>query len=103
MITVDRKRGVYTNPGQNFRVAHRYGRVYLIQGDRAMEFDTPTAVRVGLALAKLSNQLEQGEFLELNLDGEEINILPDSALKLSGALIRKADMADDWQRALVKH
>lgn len=103
MVTVDRKRGVYTNPGQSFRVAHRYGKVYLIQGDKAMEFDTPTAAKVGLSLARLSNQVEEGEFLELSLNGEEVDLLPESALKLGTALLRKADAADDWQLGLIRH
>lgn len=102
MIAVDRVRGRYSPSADSLRVGHRYGQVVLSSGGKSIEIDTPTAIKVCLALGRLYSKLEAGEFINLQINGEDIHLLPDLALKVSGALLRKADAADDWQLASAK-
>jgi hypothetical protein len=100
MIVVDLKRGVFLDPGTPVRIGQRYDKVVLLQGAKGVQIDTPTAVRTGFQLVKLSDQVLAGEFIALRIDGEELHLLPEVARQIGGALIRKADRADDFQRAV---
>jgi hypothetical protein len=67
-----------------------------------MEVSTRQAIDLCLALGRLAGRVESSEFLDMRIDGRSIHLLPEFALKLSGALLRKADAADDWQLACGK-
>ncbi len=99
MITVDRVRGLYSDPGGALRVGHRNGLLFLQRDAKSMEITTTEAANTCLALGRMVSKLEPGEFIVLTINGEAIHLLPEVALKLSGALLRKADAADDWQLA----
>jgi hypothetical protein len=42
--------------------------------------------------------LEPGDVIVLEISGIEVLLLPETAMKIGGAILRKADRADDWQR-----
>ena len=97
---VDRCRGIYHNPGLNIRVMQRCGLVGVQIDQAVVEFTTPDAVKIGLDLVRKAQHLEPGEFMKLTINGSDIHLLPEVAERLGGSLLRKADRADDWQRAV---
>ena len=99
MIAVDRRTGGYTPPPYPLLVGHRDGQVVLTMGGKRMTIGTTTAIDVCLSLGRMAVKLEPGEHLVLILDGYEIPLPFEAAVTVSGALLRKADAADDWQLA----
>ena len=99
-LTVDkRKGGVYIPQHGNVVVRREFGGVVLFIGDRRLEMSTPVAVKIGLALVKNGGGvLEPGDMVVLDISGIEVLLLPETAIKIGGSILRKADKADDWQR-----
>jgi hypothetical protein len=60
-------------------------------------------VKIGLALCLKSDehgsQTVKGEVVAFNISGFEVLLLPQTAMSIGAAILRKADRADDWQRA----
>lgn len=101
-IQVDRiKVMLYVPPAVDRIVARTRGPfTYILVGDQALEMGTPVAVKVGLALAAAGDEcIHTGDMVKLAINGTELHLLPERALQLGGILARKADRADDWQRA----
>lgn len=101
-ITIDRiKVAVYVPPKVDRIIARTRGPfTYIIVGDQALEMGTPVAVKVGLALAVAGNEcIHTGDMVKLAINGTELHLFPEKALQLGGILAKKADRADDWQRA----
>ena len=73
------------------------GMVYLVFDGKPVEFTTITAHKVGLDIAKRIPKLAPDELIVLNLNGHRMELLRDTASKISTGLVRKADDADDWQ------
>jgi hypothetical protein len=99
-IVVDRKRQALFVPIQGKVYARfRHDRVYLWFGAKALEMTIPIAAKVGFALAKNGGACRYlGDFVFIEVGGEEIHLLPADAEQLGGVMLRKADRADDWQR-----
>lgn len=99
-ISVDhRKVSIFTPPSGKVTLRKEYGMVVLFFEDKRLEMSTPVAVKVGLALVKHGGGvLEANDVVVLNISGVEVLMLPETAARIGGALIRKADKADDWQR-----
>lgn len=99
-IVVDRKRqAMYVPVRGDIRARFRGGRVYLLLGAKMLEMTTPVAAKVGFALAKNGGAcIHLGDFVMLEIGGEEFHLLPADALQLGGVMLKKADRADDWQR-----
>lgn len=100
-IVVDRKpSSMYVPPAGDIRARFRDRMVYLLLGTKMIEMTTPVAVKVGLALSKNGSAcMYHGDIVLLEIGGEEIHLLPSIAVQLGGVLIKKADRADDFQRA----
>lgn len=100
-VIVDRKRTELCVPhAGEIRARDREGKVYLLVGLKALEMTTPVAIKVGYALAKNGGAcMSLGDLVTLEIGGEEFHLLPAMAVQLGGALMLKADRADDWQRA----
>ena len=96
-LKVTRKKAVYTNTNSSVAVRSRYGLVYLNVGDKTLEMKTPTAHGLGMALAKQAGLAERGELVIVIINGVDVQFLPSSARQVGGALLRKADDADDYQ------
>jgi hypothetical protein len=72
--------------------------VLLSLGTKTEQVSTVQAIETCLALGKAVAKLEPGEHVVLTIGGESLHLPHEVALKVSGALLRKADAADDWQR-----
>lgn len=103
-ILIDRKKlpGIY-RPSIDKIVARSEGpSVALFIGEKRLEMSTPIAVKVGLALAANGGAwLEPDDAVLFEISGIEILLLPEIAVRVGGAILKKADRADDWQRGTV--
>jgi hypothetical protein len=100
-IVVDRKRtAVATAIVGDIRARAAQGMVHLLVGTKYMTMTTPVAVKVGFALTKNGGAtMYHGDMVSFEVGGEEFHLPPAVAVQLGGALMLKADRADDWQRA----
>lgn len=71
------------------------GKVILFISQKRVELDTLTAHRIGYTMG--TAKLAPNEMIVLTINGEKIDLLWPVAVKVSAALLRKADDADDWQ------
>lgn len=99
MISVTLSTGVYVPWHAAVRVGHDHGSVRMTINDKTIGMTTPTAHRVGYALAVKGGQAQKGEHVTLSVNGERMQLLPEHALQLGGAILRKTDDADDYQLA----
>jgi len=74
--------------------------VYLLVDDKMLEMRTPAAHKTGFALVKQAGEALPGEFVVLKVNGYALNFPPKSATQVGGALLRKADDADDFQKRM---
>ena len=77
--------------------------VVVFVGAKRLEMRTPAAVKVGMALARAKTEAAPGDFVRFEINGEPLDLLPDVAAQVGGAVLRKADQADDWQRQVGAH
>ena len=89
--------GIYIPPFKNIIAQHRLGIVYLVLDDKAVEMTTILAHKIGLAIAFMIPKLAPNELVKLTINRKPLELLPQVAQKVSTALLRKADQADDWQ------
>jgi hypothetical protein len=99
-IVVDRKRMAMFKPiVGDIRARFRGDKVYLLLGQKMLEMTTPIASKVGFALAKNGGAcMYLGDFVFMEIGGEEIHLAPADALQLGGVMLKKTDRADDYQR-----
>ena len=62
-----------------------------------LPFLTTTVHPVGFQLVRLAQQAEKGDVVVFNINGTDIDLPPENARQIGAALLRKADVADDWQ------
>ncbi len=101
-LVVDRKRAAtYIPPPGTVRVRAQGPSVYVLLGPKVLELSTPVAMKIALSLVGHAKACEgTPDFVVLSINGEEIHLLPAIATQLGGALVKKADKADDWQRGI---
>lgn len=75
------------------------GVVILFIDNRCVELTTVVAHNTGMIIARAIPTLEKSEMIVLTINGEKLELLKPVASKLSTALLRKADDADNWQLA----
>lgn len=98
-LVVDRKKGLAS--GMDLKCSTNGGMVYVAMGAKVLEMTTPVAVKVGFALCKNGGAcMELGDMVLFDIGGEEFTLLPAVAVQLGGAILLKADKADDFQRRL---
>lgn len=71
--------------------------MYALIGDKMLEMRTPEAHRIGFAMCKQAGLAEPGELIVVKINGSELQFPPNNARQVGGALLRKADDADDFQ------
>ena len=98
MIRISLDKGTVTH--HMLRVRQYHHQVLMLVDDKAITLDTPAAVKAGLSLATLAGQAQGSEIVSFKYNGETLNLLPHQAKQLAGALIKKADLADDFQRKI---
>ena len=101
-LQVSCETGVFIPQTYDVRVATRIGLVYIKIDDKVLEMNTVSAVDTGMALAKFAGQIAPDEYIKLKLNGESFDLLAENALQIGGALLRKADDADDYQLRINK-
>jgi hypothetical protein len=96
MVSVDigMPDGILTN--RNIVIRQEYGNVIMIVGDKRVELTTSSAHKLGMGIAKKIPYLVKNEIIFIMINGERVE-LPGVADKVAGALLRKADDADDFQ------
>lgn len=98
MITVNKKVGIYQPEPMEIRVQSRFGKVYVLVNDAKIEFNVPTAFKLGMSIVRKAGELQPNEYLAIKINGGELNLLQDHALQVGGAILRKCDFADDFQK-----
>lgn len=101
-IMVDRKKAsAYVPPPGAIRIRSQGPDVWLLIGDKILELTTPVAMKIAFALVGHAKECEgTPDFVVLAINGEELHLLPAIATQIGGALVKKADKADDWQRGI---
>lgn len=92
---------VFSQPTQQVIVRGQHSMVLLFVGGltgNCVELSTPAATELGLALVKEGGLVQYGEVVVLSINHVDLEIPSELALQIGGALVRKADKADDWQR-----
>jgi len=97
-LVVDKKSAVYLPQLGNAVVRREFDQVILFIDGKRLEMSTPVAVKIGLQLVRSAGTAQEGELVTLIISGVEVLLLPDTATRIGGAILRKADKADDWQR-----
>lgn len=99
MIAISLAKGI-VDRHHVIRVRQAQHEVVMLVDNKTIVIETPAAVKAGLALATLAGQAQDNETVTFTYNGETLNLLPQHARHLAGALLKKADLADDFQRAI---
>jgi len=99
MIKIDKKSGILTEVPPKISVKSKHDKVLLIIGNSTIELTVPTAIKMGRAIALKANELHGAEYVSLTINGKEVQIPKQDGIKIGGALLRRADFADDFQTA----
>jgi acetyl-CoA carboxylase alpha subunit len=103
-LKVERKdlRGaLYVQDTQQVVVRQTRDKVLMYVGrltGQCIELSTPRAVELAMALVKEAGLAQNGEVVVLMINRVDLELHPQLATQIGGALVRKADKADDWQR-----
>lgn len=101
-IKITLKHGVWSSAIYQIRVRAERDSVLMLIANKMVSFTAPTAHRTGFSLAKLAGCALPGEFVIMAINGSDVDLLPEHALKIGGALLRKADDVDDYQLRVSK-
>jgi len=101
-IEITRKKAVYIASTLVIRVRSRHGLVYWFIGAKPVEMTTTAAHDTGFAMVMQADQAEPGELVIVKINGVAVQFLPHNAKQVGGALLRKADDADDFQMRVNK-
>ena len=104
-IAVDRSNEALYKPcGRDVRAQTHFDKVQILIGDKMLEMTTVVAVKLGLALnVNASACIRHGDVVLLEIGGVEFTLPPWLAAKFGGLICKKADKADDFQRAQRTH
>jgi hypothetical protein len=101
-MEITRQRRIFQPSAGKCAVRSEGGQVVFLLDDKRLEMSVPVAVKVGLALCLTSDDdLTSGEIVVWDISGFEVSLLPETAMRIGASILRKADRADDWQRAMV--
>lgn len=98
MIRISLDKGTVAH--HTIRVRQYHHQVVCLIDGKPVVMNTPAAVKAGVALATMAGQAQRGEIITMTHNGETIKLLPYHAKKIGGALLKKADLADDFQRKI---
>ena len=97
MIKVNLSSGVYQGGNHKIVVRSENGQVIVFIDQSRVEFNTPTAFKLGFAMVKKAGEALVGDFVSLLINSKELQLLPSQALQVGGAILRKFEDADDYQ------
>lgn len=101
-IKVDLATGICRLRPQRIIVRTELGLVILFISDLRVEMTTVTAHKVGLDLIKKARQALPKDYIRMEINNKELDLLPQHATQIGAGLLRKADTADDWQLGIPK-
>jgi len=101
-IEITRKRAVYSDSTLVIRVRSRHGLVYWFIGEKPLKMTTTAAHDSGFGMVMQADLAEPGELVIVKINGVAVQFLPHNAKQVGGALLRKADDADDFQTRVGK-
>lgn len=84
-------------PEKRMYVRHEYGDVVIYSGDSLVRLSTIVAHKMGMAINSLVQKIEPDALIELAVSGQSLKMEPRVAMKVAGAILKKADDADDYQ------
>lgn len=96
-ITVDRKTGICDFIPQKVIVRSKYGNVFIFINSLEVEMSTILAHKIGMAMVTKSYNCAPSEYIQIKINNASVVLLPMHATQIGGALLRKADDADDFQ------
>lgn len=97
MIKVELSKGVYKGENHKIVVRSERGQVVVFIDQSRLEFTTPAAFKIGFTMVKKAGAAMSGDFVKLVINSKELQLLPEHALKVGGAILRKFEDADDFQ------
>ena len=97
MIKVNLSSGVYKGGHYKIVVRSENGQVIVFIDQSRLEFNTPTAFKLGFTMVKKAGEALVGDFVSLLINSKELQLLPSQALQVGGAILRKFEDADDYQ------
>jgi len=101
-LSVNKKIGIYIPALPSITVRAEGREVAMLLEDSKITMGTVAAHAAGFKLVRLSGTAISGELIVLKINGDELDLLPEQAKSIGGALLRKADKADDFQRYYAK-
>ena len=78
-------------------VRHEFGKVVMFIEDKRVELSSITAHEIGLTVARAIPTMEVYEMIVITINNRKVELPKPFASKVSTALLRKADDADDFQ------
>jgi len=78
-------------------VQHKMGKVLLLFGNSMIRMNTITSHKLGLSIGLMAPKLDPDSVIELLISGESLKMEYEVALRVSGAILKKTDDADDYQ------
>lgn len=96
-ITVDRSSSIPICTVNEIRVNTRGPMVGMSLDGAAIEITTTQAIDAGMKIVKFSDTLLPNESVLVTINGTALYLMPSHARSIGGALLRKADDADDFQ------
>jgi len=96
-ISIDLSAGFFTGNTKRIVLRDERGLVVMFINDAKIEFRTPAAHKAGFALVKKASQALPGEFVVMNINGQDIELPPAQAKKIGVSMLRRSDSADDYQ------
>jgi hypothetical protein len=87
MIKVELRSGVYQGGHYNIVVRSENGQVVVFIDQSRLEFNTPSAFKLGFTMVKKAGEALVGDFVSLLINSKELQLLPCQALQVGGAMV----------------
>lgn len=101
-MRVELKTGVCNPVSDVVRVRAEPSGVLLNISGKTIKLNTIKAHRIGFDLVKKAAEAMPSEFLTIKIGAaSNIDLLPDHARQIGAALLKKADILDDYQQRVV--
>jgi len=97
-ISIDLKTGIFNGKEMKVRIRDERGLVVMFIDRAKIEFRTPAAYKAGFLLVKKANEALPGEFVNMIINNQDVELLPPHAEKIGAALLRRSESADDFQQ-----
>ncbi len=94
-VEIEKTPTIFIQKVNKIIVRHHLGRVLMFIDGKVQSLSSLVAHDVGLSI--MLSEKDPDEMLVFIINGERIELLWPTAIKVATGLLRKADDADDWQ------